>query len=257
MMLRCEDIDELLAAYALNALDPDERLTVLEHLAECRTHDEVLLMYREVAGMLPLALEDARPAPSARSSLLSAFEAAITAEAPIPAPAPRAQTQPPATPAPVRPAAQTPTPARTPVVVSPQRSRFPLFRMPNLGLGLAAALLVVVLGLAAWNLSLQADDRDLVARTTTSQGDMSLQLYYLEDDGVAVLKLEMPPLTGGRVYQAWQLVGGQPVSLGVVQGSGITAVPAELAGASAIAISIEPPGGSAAPTTTPVLVAEL
>jgi anti-sigma-K factor RskA len=253
MMPRCEEIDEVLAAYALDAVDADERLAVLEHLAECRLHDEALLMYREAAGMLPLALEDVRPTPAARSSLLSAFEAAKADEARDPAALPIAQPQPSS--APARPTAQ--TPARTPVVVAPQRSGLPFFRTPNLGFGLAAALLVAVLGLAAWNLSLQADDRDLVARTTTSQGDMSLELYYLEDDGVAVLKLEMPPLTGGRVYQAWQLVSGQPVSLGVVHGTGVTAVPAELAGASAIAISVEPPGGSAAPTTTPVLIAEL
>jgi len=67
----------------------------------------------------------------------------------------------------------------------------------------------------------------------------------------------MPPLSGGRVYQAWKLVDGTPHSLGVVSATGVTAVPAELGHASAIAISVEPPGGSTAPTTAPVLVAEL
>ena len=255
MMPRCGDIDEMLAAFALDAVEADERLIVLEHLAECRLHDEALAMYRDVAGLLPLSLEDMQPSPAVRSDLLAAFEAEASARTPfqIPTPAPVAA---PASSPRLVPVPE-PTPIRRPAATVPvERQRGGLFRMPALGYGLAAALLVVALGLGAWNLSLQGDNRDLVARSTSVQDGMSLAVYYLESDGLAVIKLEMPPLSGGRVYQAWKLVDGTPHSMGIIS-TGVTAMPAELADASAVAISVEPPGGSVAPTTTPVLVAEL
>lgn len=255
MMPRCDEIDEMLAAFALNALDADERLLVLEHLAECRVHDEALAMYRDVTGLLPLSLDDRQPGPSARVSLLAAFEAAVSATSPIQAPVTAHEPAP--APAPRLVPVPAPTPLRRPAaawLVERQRGGF--FRMPAFGYGLAAALLVVALGMGAWNLSLQGDNRDLVARSTSVHDGMSLEVYYLESDGLAVLKLEMPPLSGGRVYQAWKLVDGTPHSMGVVS-NGVTGMPAELRDASAIAISVEPPGGSTAPTTTPVLVAEL
>ena len=60
----------------------------------------------------------------------------------------------------------------------------------------------------------------------------------------------MPPLESGRVYQAWGIYDGKPVSLGVLPHEAhMVAIEADLAGASTFAITEEPPGGSDQPTS--------
>ena len=225
MMPRCEDIRELLGPFALDALEPDERLLVLEHLSECRIHDAELAELREVTSMLPLALEEIAPPARVRDSLLGEFN----------------RLQQPAPPEPI-PAAQ-------------KRGVLDFIRRPAFAYGLAAVLVLAVAGLAAWNLSLQQED-DFVARTT-QEGNNSLRMVYLPEEQLAVLNLELPVLTPAQAYQAWQITDAGPVSMGIVNGRGTTAVRADLSGASAIAITVEPAGGSAVPTTTPMLVTEI
>ncbi|WP_420597087.1 anti-sigma factor domain-containing protein [Deinococcus sp.] len=58
-----------------------------------------------------------------------------------------------------------------------------------------------------------------------------------------------------RVYQAWQVVGAAPQSLGLFDGRGFLTPPLE--GKVTFAVSVEPPSGSQQPTTTPILAQEL
>jgi anti-sigma-K factor RskA len=233
MTPRCEEIRELIGPFALDALEPEERLLVLEHLSECRDHDAELAEYREVTSLLPLATEDA-PAPARlRSSLLGEFD--------------RLQR-----PAPVETVAQPQEAAAR----EPRRGLLDFFRRPAFAYGFAAVLVLAMAGLTAWNLSLQDEDQPFVARTT-EQGNNSLRMVYLPEEQLAVLNLDLPPLTSDRAYQAWQITGAGPVSLGLVSGGGPTAIRADLSNASAIAITVEPAGGSPTPTTTPMLVTEI
>jgi anti-sigma-K factor RskA len=234
MTLRCEEISEIIGPFALDALEPEERLLVLEHLSECREHDAELAEYREVTSLLPLAINDAAPPARLRSSILSEFD--------------RLQG-----PAPVETVA---TPREAPAPSEPRAGLLDFFRRPVFAYGLAAALVLAIAGLTAWNLSLQDEDQPFVARTT-QQGSNSLRMVYLPEEQVAILNLQLPPLTSDRAYQAWQITGAGPVSLGLVSGRGPTAIRADLSNASAIAITVEPAGGSAAPTTTPMLVTEI
>lgn len=73
-------------------------------------------------------------------------------------------------------------------------------------------------------------------------------------DGTAFLYLSAAPPTD-RVYQLWQIKGETPVSLGVIDGQGqlIQDAPDGMT----LAVSVEPSGGSAQPTTTPILVQKL
>jgi anti-sigma-K factor RskA len=227
MTMRCDEIDGLLAPFALDALEPDERLEVLEHLSECRSHDEELASYRLVAARLPVVIDEVAPPPGLRASILRAFDAA--------------QSQPLAEAAP------------------PPRESFlaRLFGRTGLAYGVAAVLIAAVLGLAAWNLSLQGDDSGSVVARTVEQDSMRLHFVYLPDEKVVVLNLDMPPPAAGRDYQLWQITDAGPRSLGIVEYQGSQAIQADLGGASALAVSVEPAGGSAQPTTTPVIVAEL
>src|SRR5688500_2701616 len=135
-----------------------------------------------------------------------------------------------------------------------------LFRRPALGYGIAAALLAAVLGLAAWNLTLSDDDTPAAAVMTRTfqQDSMRLELVYVPDQRVGVLNLQMPAPAAGRDYQLWQITDAGPESLGIIDyQQGSHAIQADLSRATAIAVSLEPIGGSAQPTTTPIIVVEL
>lgn len=73
----------------------------------------------------------------------------------------------------------------------------------------------------------------------------------------------LPPLPRGKVYQAWTLVRGAkavaPSVTFVPNQSGITLVPLpeDAANLSAVALSVEPEGGSRQPTTKPAFVQPL
>jgi anti-sigma-K factor RskA len=224
--MRCEEVEEVLVAFAMNRLDREEDAAVAAHLRECRLHDAELSELRIVVSALPYIADETPPPDRLRAGLLEAFdrEAGVAAS-------------------PDKPAA-----AGSPL----QR----LWRAPQLGYALAAALAIVALGLFAWNLSLQGDD-DLVV-TSIRQGDLDLRVLYLADDGIAVLDLSMPPLSADRTYQAWKITeDGRAVSLGVVRNQGTFAFESDLSDAAAIAISVEPSGGSPQPTSDPIVVSEL
>jgi anti-sigma-K factor RskA len=229
--MRCQEASDSLAAHAVDALAPEERLALLEHIAECRQHDADLAAFRIAAGVLPSALRAQTPPPALRESLLRAFDAAVTGQEPSPAPA-----------LPSRPAA------------AGQARRLGWLRRPALAYGMAAVLLAAVLGLVLWNVSLRSEGDLMVSHAVVD--DRSLRVVYVPDEEVAVLEVSLPPPPRGQVYQAWHITAGEPVSLGLVVNQGTAAFAADLSGASAVAISLEPPGGSQAPTSDPVVVTE-
>ncbi len=235
--LLCTEIDELLAGYAADALDDDERLDVATHLAECREHDVELAALRRDFERIAVAVNPIEPPAGLRSSLLDAFDrevAGVSATAPAP----------------------TPLPARPTRIEKPRAPRFGIFA-GGFGYALAAALLVVAIGLGAWGLSRGGTDNGVVLATTTEDGQ-SLQVTYLHDQHIAILNVDLSAPPEGHKYQAWQIVDGAPVSIGVLYThSGDLAFAADLDNASAVALSVEPTGGSQAPTTTPILVTEL
>jgi anti-sigma-K factor RskA len=228
MILRCAEIDDLIGPYALDALEAEDRLAVLEHLSECRAHDAGLEAYRSVASSLPLLLDKVAPPEGLRPGLLHDFEAA----------------------------AQLPEQDS----FSPRRKRswWLLLLQPAARYGIAAVLLVLVLGLAAWNFSLQNEpaDGDFVARDI-EQGGMRLEVLYLPDEQLAILTIDMPPVRAGRAYQVWQITDSGPLSLGIIENRSPKALKVDLSRASAVAVSDEPASGSVAPTTEPLLIAEL
>jgi anti-sigma-K factor RskA len=76
---------------------------------------------------------------------------------------------------------------------------------------------------------------------------------------MVVAAADLPPAPAGRTYQLWGLGDGAPVSLGTfdtsADGRALVALPLDLAQSFDLsAITEEPAGGSAAPTTTPFLI---
>jgi len=230
MNLRCAEIDELLAAFVLDALEDADHREVVEHLAECRLHDAELAELREVADALPLLEGAVAPPVALQSKVLRAFDATLAGD---------------------RPAALPPT-------VRPSKpGLLDLLRRPMFAYGLAAVLLIAGVGIGVAvtgggeQVVMEAIVRDI------HQDESWIRVVYVPDEGVAVLTTALPQLESGRSYQAWQITADGPKSLGVVPWRGQSAIPGDLSAATAIAISVEPAGGSAAPTTKPLMVLEL
>ncbi|HVL25342.1 MAG TPA: anti-sigma factor, partial [Thermomicrobiales bacterium] len=86
------------------------------------------------------------------------------------------------------------------------------------------------------------------------------ELRYLPDEQVFVLDVTgMPEPPTGHVYQAWLIDAGGPIPVGVMDpASGEFASAGNRSQYTTFAITVEPgPLGNAAPTTEPVLVAQL
>jgi anti-sigma-K factor RskA len=144
--------------------------------------------------------------------------------------------------------------------VRPSARIAPFVRRPAFAWLAAAALFLAVIGLATWNAVLQTGgtDNGWTVRAALSGTGVSGRLVYLDREQVALLMMDdMPALSSGRVYQAWGIYGGKPVSLGVLPEQHAVAISANLSGASTFAITEEPAGGSDQPTSQPLAVAQL
>jgi anti-sigma-K factor RskA len=219
----CREAGELLGAYVLNALDEAERAAVAAHLADCDLHGE-LHSLRAVADALALAAPEMEPPAGLERRIL----AAIAKE--------------PAPPIPLR-----------------RRNR----QTVMLPWAMAAGLALVSLGLLAWNLALQLDDGETagdVAVLDFAGAVGSGQVVRVDGEHLFVLlALEPPP--DGHTYQLWLVHADAVTSAGVVtldsDGAATVAITENLATAEAVAVSVEPEGGSPQPTTEPVLTVEL
>src|SRR5574341_688188 len=68
----CDELEELIPAYVLGALDPSERVRLEKHLRECPDLPAQIESYREVAAQLPYAADPAPPPPDLKYRVLAA-----------------------------------------------------------------------------------------------------------------------------------------------------------------------------------------
>jgi anti-sigma-K factor RskA len=230
-----DEIQELLGAFALDAVDADEALHVEDHLRDCARCRAEVAAHRETAAMLV----DSFVEPPA--ALWERVTASLEDAAPPPLDLAR----------------YTPRAARR--------------RPPALRLVAVAAALAGVLGLGTVtlqqqgrvdNLRAELDHQELAvaalaafdepeARHATlraADGSAEIRAVVLRDGSGYLLAERLQPLTNGRVYQLWGMVGGDPVPAGVLgadPGVATFRVPRETA---ALAISVERAGGAETPT---------
>lgn len=242
MNLRCADVDELAAAYALGAVPPDEERAISEHLAACAEPHADARDLVGAASVLPAAVEPVTPSPALRARLMTTI-----AETPQDH---RAATVP-------NPPGATRAPSR------------PWWRLAPLPAGLAAVGLAAVIGLGAWNVNL---NQRLAARDAALRAVATADAAYavagsagsgwvLEADGRAIFLADsLAALPTDRIYELW-LIGpdGDPVDVGIVTAAdGLTLVELEreLGPATTFAVTIEAERVDS-PTSEPVLVAAL
>lgn len=253
------DIHGLVGAYAVDAIDEQERDAFELHLAECPECQAEVANLREAAAQLSLMSETAPP-----SSMRDAVLAGIRTVRPLPP----LEEQPggPLASGPVgglSPAAEAPTAAETNVVQLRTRRRMTAW------LASAAAAAVFLVGGIAWSPwdngssgTVSPTEQVLAAKDAQRYekviGGAKATIVRSVSLGKAVIIADhMPAAPEGKDFQLWF---DQPnrgmVSAGVMPHGSADTVTVLLSGDAATAtgagITVEPAGGSTAPTTEPL-----
>jgi anti-sigma-K factor RskA len=238
-----ERFDDLKEAYALGALSEEERREVEDYL---RTHPELQAEaddLRSVANLLALAPQEYEPSPRLRRDVMNRISS---------------------------------HPGATPAADPSARHQAGLWRLfgPG-GLAAAAVLALVAIGMFVWNASLQEENRALqgeqllLGQQTSyalegpgaAQG-VSGEVVRLGDDRAVLVAEDCPSPPEGRIYQAWIMredVPPAPAGLFEPNAAGVAATPirGSIEGADAVAVTLEPSGGSSSPTDDPILTANI
>lgn len=86
-------------------------------------------------------------------------------------------------------------------------------------------------------------------------GGQATLVFSRERDAAYLVMNNVPPPSAGTVYQMWLVGDGQAVSAGTMDSAAVTpsttAVVPDIGDSTALAFTIEPPGGSAQPTSEP------
>lgn len=235
-----DDIQELLAAYALDALEPEEiaRLhALLEERPELRA---TLAELRATANKLPYGLPEATPPAELRQRVLDYA-----------------------------------TGRAAPAAVAPKRGRGWLLALGGLA---AAAIVAAAIGwgqviglrgeLARTNDKLTQAYADLSKAQVvlaTLQGGSGEGSVVRTREGATVFAVNLPQLQAGRTYQLWRIPkGSPPASAGVFsvdpRGFGVFALEGSQQPQSGetVAVTDEPgPLGSEGPTMQPLILGEV
>ncbi|MFJ3958778.1 anti-sigma factor domain-containing protein [Arthrobacter sp. NPDC090010] len=267
----------LTGAYALNAVDDDERRRFEAAAAPGLPLTEEARELSQVAALLAAGTTPVAPPSGLKDRLMAQIavtpqlEAAVSEvsevhEAPA-APDPEA----------------VPAPAVAPVVELDRRRRS---SSPWL-LAAAALLAVAAVGAGVWGIQMRGQRDEAVRQLAASQGtpaealsrivaapDASVRQIKGPDGSTVliahsraeslagVMTLGMKPAPQGKSYELWLIdSAGSAKAAGLVSASGTTSTWNELPGgigdAAFLGMTVEPAGGSPQPTTKPVLVEAL
>lgn len=244
-------LEELGSLYALGALPPPERDAYVDHLRQCSFCRGQVSQFCGVTALLLEALDEPAASPALRGRILAQVRAELAAEA-------------------------KPAPEKSRGWITWQWPGW-LAPIPAAAIGL---LVLAVVGLAAWNFNLStklknqeialAEQRQLrgavaaggsvstLAGTEAAPGASATLVQDPAGGRSFLLLRSLPPLPADLEYQIWRIKGAQPVGVGTFLPAGgaeqMVVLGADFAGADAIGVSIEPRGGSPAPTGPIVLL---
>ncbi len=230
-MIQQHPIDEL-PAYALDCLEESERLAVERHLAvcaDCRTEVTALL---DAAANLALSVEPVEPAPQLKSAILARVAPAQT-------------------------------PARSMKLGEWLRNLQPAWGMA----ALAVIVLLVVSNLILWNQvrtltqNTPVPSFQVVSLAGTGPAETARGVMIVTENGrFGTLVVDaLPELGKEQQYQLWLILDGQRTSGGVFSvdswgyGALVIRAPLPLNAYSDFGVTVEPAGGSPAPTGDKVL----
>lgn len=225
------DLHSLLAPYALDALDDEERERFEAHLDQCTDCQAELSGFMATAVRLGDAVSHTPP-PELRTRLLAQIGT---------------------------------TPQERPVVTSLAQRRGLRRTLPRIAM--AAAVLIGVVGVGGYVVerqdATQERDRntaitevigapDVATTAKTFDEGGSVKLYSSESvDRAVILAQGLPKPSDGKVYQVWLIDQSGPHSHGTFETGGQMVMDG-VSAADRIAVTVEPKGGSKQPTTPPV-----
>lgn len=214
-----EYVDDL-ALLALGALPAEEARRVRAHMAQCEACTAEYVRLREAADVLPLAgpLPDAAaPSAALKQRVMAGIE-------------PRRRTG---------------------------------FVTPPYVLAAACLIAAIIMGALYAQVSRRAADQSAVIADITSPAAQHYKVaggqVLRSGERVYIAMRSAPPLPAGKVYQAWTLPQGSKrmapsVTFVPLNGRVLLRLPVNARQIAAVAVSVEPAGGSAQPTSKPVFV---
>lgn len=223
--MNCDEVEELIGAYALGALPVETLADIGEHLVSCAKHAEAADL-KAIAASLAFAAPEQDPPPALKMRLMDAVRGEVV-EAP--------------------PAAE-----RGGLFDRLRRWR-PVRAVPY---ALAGALAVAVAAIVVTNVG-DSDERQPTTVALAGANNAQGVLHVLED-GVVIMEADgLEALDSAQTYQVWGIQSGEPISLDLLgparEGEVLHAMRADLSAFDAVAVTIEPAGGSIAPTGERVL----
>lgn len=233
-----DDIQELLGAFAIDAVDADEAEAIEDHLAHCPRCRAEVAEHREAATMLAFSGADAPD--GIWSRIASSLEEA-------------------------------PPPLRLPQPIPLRRRRLVV---PSMFAAAAAVAVIALLGIQVAQQGERIDELSAVfdlrgldqaaaaaaiapnartARLVSDDGTHYVDAVVLPNGQGYLVTADLPRLDPDETYQLWGVMGAQTVSLGVLGDDPATA-PFRAAGPlSALAITAEHGGGVVASTNAPIV----
>ncbi len=236
-----DELRDLLGAYALDALEPDERAQVDALLLSDPSARTELHELQHAAAWLGHA--SLRPPASAWSTIAAEVDRDLATGTP--------------------PEPGTPMPA--PTKLEPRRTtRWLVAAAAVLVLAIGAAGVIAVVdrssGPDSVTTKFEAALRDRSARPVTlhsSDGRYSARAVVLPNRTGYISKHSMPRVSSGRDLQLWSITPSGPVSIGLMRGTGDVAQFRAPAATTALAVTNEPRGGSPTPTGAPIVSGDL
>ncbi|WP_062297385.1 anti-sigma factor [Demequina maris] len=251
-----DNVHALIGAYAVDAVTPDERADFEAHLSACEDCSAELVGLREAAATLGEA-EAVTPPASLRASVLD--EIGRTAQLP-----PLTEDDAPAA-----------RDAGGPVPLAQERhARRERHLWPRLAVAAAVASVLAVGGLVGSTLMADREDqlaleKDVMMVTSAPDAksmDLGLGTAHLvvseKMSSVVAMGDDCPHPKDGMAYQLWLVMDdgskeAGPTFMPDSDGTFMTMVHMDMDGVTAIAVTEEPMGGSAEPTSTEVAVVGL
>jgi anti-sigma-K factor RskA len=270
------DADDALAAYALDAVDDEERAAIERALAASPELRDKVGGYAETATQLADLADPLTPPPGLKSRLMTAIEhtpqvapdvaGSPVAGAPEPAAAPLTAAASEAADSPTELPASVPPPGPAETVA---RRRW--FQRPGAIIAAAAAAVVLIVGAIigiGWSgpngwgaqreMSAIAEAADVQSATHELDGGGEVTLVWSAEQGRSGVVVEgLPDLGAEETYELWYIddSGAEPAGTFDVAGAETWRVlEGDFRPGVAVGVTVEPAGGSPEPTTEPIVV---
>lgn len=219
-----DDLHELTAAFALDALDADDRAAYEAHLASCERCREELAAFEEAAAQLAYGTPAPAPPPRLRARVLDAVR------------------------------------ADGGVVRGFRPRRRALYALG----AVAAAASAVAIGLGIWTARLAGElDAERSALAVLADADARIlplqgangRLVVTKTGTAALVVAGLPTAPRGKTYEIWVIDDGEPSPAGLFDGGDdrtVVRLSRPVPPDAQVAVTVERDGGADAPTSTPI-----